>query len=212
MKTRLPLSAALLLAASPVSAQHGGHAHGAHSPYAGQQNRQIKSLSAEDIATLRRGGGWGLAKAAELNGYPGPAHLLDLQGEIPLGDDQVQQIQVIFQQMQSDAQAEGAALIAHEKALDDAFADGTVNEETLAPLVEAAGLSLSRLRTIHLSAHLSAVAVLEADQIARYNSLRGYTQGTGTLHPAPVHQSEEHHGHTQGHGHTHGHGHNHTNH
>lgn len=199
MKTRLPLSAALLLAASPVCAQHGGHAHGANSSYAGQQNRQIKSLSAQDIATLRRGAGWGLARAAELNGYPGPAHLLELQADIPLSPDQVQRIQAIFQQMQSDAQAEGAQLIAHEQALDDAFAAGTVNEKTLAPLVEAAGLSLSRLRTIHLSAHLSAVAVLEADQIARYNSLRGYSVDTGALHPAPSHQTEEHHGHGQGH-------------
>ena len=37
------------------------------SPYTGQETRRIKSLSSEDIAELQRGGGWGLAKAAELN-------------------------------------------------------------------------------------------------------------------------------------------------
>jgi len=43
------------------------------SKYAGQETRAIKSLSSEDIAELRRGGGWGMARAAELNGVPGPS-------------------------------------------------------------------------------------------------------------------------------------------
>ena len=47
-------------------------------PYAGQQARTIKSLSKEDIAALLNGKGMGMAKAAELNGYPGPVHLLEL--------------------------------------------------------------------------------------------------------------------------------------
>ena len=49
------------------------HAH--NSEYVGEERRQIKSLSDDDISELRQGGGWGLAKAAELNGVPGPAHL-----------------------------------------------------------------------------------------------------------------------------------------
>jgi hypothetical protein len=58
------------------------HSHGAQTPYAGLQNRAIKSLSDNDINELRRGGGWGLALAAELNGMPGPAHLLELKDQI----------------------------------------------------------------------------------------------------------------------------------
>ena len=45
-------------------------------PYAGQQARTIKALSDDDLAALRKGEGMGMAKAAELNGYPGPAHVL----------------------------------------------------------------------------------------------------------------------------------------
>src|SRR6266540_3233648 len=41
------------------------------SPYAGQQTREIKSLSAQDIDDLLNARGMALAKAAELNGYPG---------------------------------------------------------------------------------------------------------------------------------------------
>ena len=53
-----------------------------HSKYKGQEHRDIKSLSTDDIAELQRGGGWGLAKAAELNGVPGPVHLLEMEKEI----------------------------------------------------------------------------------------------------------------------------------
>ena len=59
------------VAAAETSSHHGA------SPYAGEEARAIKSLSADDIAELQRGGGRGLAKPAELNGVPGPAHLLD---------------------------------------------------------------------------------------------------------------------------------------
>jgi hypothetical protein len=41
--------------------------------YAGQQARTTKALSDEDIAALSNGEGKGMAKAAELNGYPGPS-------------------------------------------------------------------------------------------------------------------------------------------
>src|SRR5262249_20157560 len=44
--------------------------------YAGRQTRAIKALSEEDIAPLLNGEGMGMAKAAELNGYPGPKHVL----------------------------------------------------------------------------------------------------------------------------------------
>jgi hypothetical protein len=50
------------------------------SPYAGQQTRAIKALSPEDLAGLLNGEGMGMAKAAELNGYPGPVHVLELAG------------------------------------------------------------------------------------------------------------------------------------
>lgn len=86
--TRAILSiAAFLLMAGSTEAQHVEHKH--HTPYMGEERRAIKSLSEEDIAELRRGGGWGLAKAAELNGLPGPLHLLELRDEIALVPEQI---------------------------------------------------------------------------------------------------------------------------
>jgi hypothetical protein len=56
----------------------------AQSPYAGMQTRSIKALSTQQIDDLRTGRGMGLALAAELNGYPGPAHVLELSERLAL--------------------------------------------------------------------------------------------------------------------------------
>ena len=153
-------------------AQHAGH--GSPSPYAGQETRAIKSLSDDDMAELRRGGGWGLAKPAELNGMPGPAHLLDLKDDIALSADQVASIEAIFQNMRKEAIEEGERLIARERALEEAFHDRTVTDSSLRRMLADIQESRSTLRYIHLLAHLSTPPVLTEQQIARYNGLRGY--------------------------------------
>src|SRR3979490_2736187 len=71
--------------------------------YAGEQTRAIKALSNEDIAALLKGEGMGLAKAAELNGYPGPVHVLMLAKELKLTENQRQQIQAVFDRMSAAA-------------------------------------------------------------------------------------------------------------
>src|SRR5215470_5926245 len=53
-------------------------------PYAGLQNRSIKTLSDQQIADLNAGRGMGLALAAELNGYPGPIHAIELAEQLHL--------------------------------------------------------------------------------------------------------------------------------
>ena len=149
-------------------------ADSAPSPYAGEESRAVKSLSAEDVAELRRGGGWGLAKAAELNGMPGSIHLLELKDDIPLTREQVSVITAVYERMREAAIAEGEHFIAAERALEDAFRAGTVTEESLRVLVAEIARSRARLRFIHLSAHLETPALLTHEQIARYDALRGY--------------------------------------
>lgn len=75
---------ALAITASPALADKSHHKHDRASPYAGQQVRDIKTLSRDDIEELSRGGGWGLANAAELNGMPGPTHALDVARDLSL--------------------------------------------------------------------------------------------------------------------------------
>jgi len=73
------------------------------SQYAGQERGEIKSLSEADIAELKNGRGWGLAKAAELNGVPGPAHLLEMKKEIGLNAEQIEKIERLYQTMRNQA-------------------------------------------------------------------------------------------------------------
>jgi hypothetical protein len=133
----LALLTLLLSATGAVQAQEPAHAHG--SPYAGEEVRAIKSLSPEDVAELRRGGGWGLAKAAELNGIPGPAHLLQSQDEIGLDPARVAAIQDLFEAMQAQATAEGERLIALEQELDDQFRQRAITEQRLRDLLAEIG-------------------------------------------------------------------------
>ena len=58
------------------------------SPYTGMQTRPIKALSEQQVADLRAGRGTGLALAAELNGYPGPSHVLELADKLELTTNQ----------------------------------------------------------------------------------------------------------------------------
>jgi Spy/CpxP family protein refolding chaperone len=143
-------------------------------PYAGQQTRQIKALSDEDITALLKGDGMGFAKAAELNGYPGPKHVLDIAGQLKLTPDQHQQIQTIFDRMSAAAKPLGAELVEQERVLDQLFQQGNITPDRLAQEIAAIAELQGRLRAVHLSAHLETRALLSAEQIALYEQLRGY--------------------------------------
>ena len=119
------------------------------SKYAGQEQRAIKSLSANDVAELRRGGGWGLAKVAELNGVPGPIHLLEMKVQIQLSADQIAKITAIYESMRTGAMAPGGQLIELEGRLDKHFRDGTITEASLPPLLRRVSEVRAKLREVH---------------------------------------------------------------
>lgn len=165
-----------LLAVIPANVQAQVHKHtGNTSPYAGFETRSIKSLSEADIEELRSGGGWGLALAAELNGVPGPAHLLELKDELDLSVDQVAEIKAIYNQMRAEATAAGERFIAAETAIEHAFASGQIDATRLQSLIDESEGVRAELRFIHLSRHLLTTPILTLEQIERYNIVRGYT-------------------------------------
>ncbi len=150
--------------------------HSAHSsPYAGEQTREIKSLSARDIEQLERGGGWGLAKAAELNGVPGPKHVLEFKDELDLSSEQEADIQRLFTEMQKQAIEKGKRLIRLERELEFRFRQGLFPEDELQKRMQELGAASADLRFVHLAAHLKTPSILTVDQLNRYNQLRGYT-------------------------------------
>lgn len=173
----MKLKIALLLIAPVFILTPSAQAQHAHpSAYAGQETRQIKSLSEDDIAELKRGGGWGLARAAELNGLPGPAHLLELKHEIALSSDQLDRITALHRDMQSAAIHEGEKLIGLERDLEGKFRKGAMSDDDLRQTLSAIAESRARLRYIHLATHLKTPDILTRQQIDKYNALRGYTQ------------------------------------
>lgn len=166
----------LFLASLPSGVTAQDHRHtGSTSPYAGWETRAIKSLSNADIEELRRGGGWGLALAAELNGAPGPAHLLELKDEIWLSADQVAEISAIHAAMKHEAMAVGERFIAAEEAIERAFVRAELDEEQLRSLIEQSAAARAELRFVHLSRHLLTPPLLTDAQVERYEVLRGYS-------------------------------------
>ena len=164
----------LLIAGFSVSAF--GQDHGRHvSPYAGQEFRRIKSLSVERVADLLAGRGAGYAKAAELNGVPGPAHVLEMKDAISLTADQERRVRALHGHMKNEAKLLGAQLVALETELNEGFASAQVTPEILRSLLDRNARVESDLRFVHLVAHLETPKILTSDQIQAYNRLRGYS-------------------------------------
>jgi hypothetical protein len=165
------MAALLILLAGPGVAQQ--HQHG-HSPYAGFQQRGVKALSDQQLGDLRAGRGMGLALAAELNGYPGPLHVLELANRLQLSSDQAQRVRGLYEAMKSEAIAVGEKLIAAELELDRQFAEGKITPAVLASVTAQIGESQGQLRAVHLKYHLTTAELLTPDQKRQYGELRGY--------------------------------------
>ncbi len=144
-------------------------------PYSGMQSRPIKALSDQQVADLKAGRGMGLALAAELNGYPGPSHLLELSDKLGLTSDQNSTLKKMFDAMKAETIPIGEDLVAREEQLDRLFAENVVSEQQLKAATESIGETQARLRNAHLRYHLRARAILQPSQIRRYAELRGYS-------------------------------------
>lgn len=167
---RIVLVAMFALVASAAHAQHS-------QPYAGLEVRAIKALSAEQIAELKAGRGMGLALAAELNGYPGPVHVLEHADALRLSAEQAKRTRDLHAAMQAEAAALGERLIAQEIELDRAFADKTITPQRLAELSAAIGTTQGMLRAAHLKYHLAQAELMTPPQRQHYAALRGYAGG-----------------------------------
>ena len=163
-------------------------AAGAQEPssYVGQQERSVKALSDSEIQGYLEGEGMGLAKAAELNGYPGPKHVLELAESLGLNETQRTVAEKLFQNVQTKARDVGLQIVELEREMDVLFATAQADEQSVEELTSRIGLLQGRLRAIHLAAHLAMKQALAPVQLALYQQLRGYDA-------APLHESSHHH-------------------
>jgi len=172
---------ASLFVPEPLQGQHAGHdpamhgaADAAASPYAGLLSREIRALAPEEIASLLAGEGMGFALAAELNGIPGPLHVLELAEELALTPEQRGQIEALFQKMRAEASAMGAEVVELERTLDRRFRHRHIDASVIGELTGQIAVLNGRIRALHLSTHLEMEPLLTEAQQARYQALRGY--------------------------------------
>ena len=154
-------------------------------PYAGQQSRTIKALSDQEIADYVEGRGMGSSKAAELNHYPGPAHVIADSSRLGLTDHQKIETQSVFDAMSTVAKRSGAAIVAKEASLDALYASGQAAPGPIKELLTELARLQAQFRYAHLSAHLKMRTILTLEQIARYDEMRGYTAKAPGSSPSP---------------------------
>ena len=116
----------------------------------------------------------GRARAAELNGYPGPRHVLDAAqaGQLALTPEQTRVAERLFDGMAREAQRLGEQILREEQGLEAAFraiSNGDLGARTL----RIAGLE-GKLRAVHLRAHIAMRSALSPSEIEHYNTIRGY--------------------------------------
>jgi Spy/CpxP family protein refolding chaperone len=179
MKTTLALATALL-AVLPAFA-HDEHHHGdgaAAAPalptYAGQQTREIKALSPQEQRGWLEGEGMGLARAAELNGYPGPSHVLELGQTLHLTPEQAAASRELMKRHKAEVRRLGAELVEAERQLDVSFRENRADEADVARLTGTIAQLQGRIRASHLQTHLAQKALLTPEQVQLYAGMRGY--------------------------------------
>ncbi len=183
----MPALLVVLAAPDPSEAQQpprDPHAAGAHGTHAGHDNtyadlvdREIRALSNEEVAALLAGEGMGFALAAELNGVPGPLHVLELRAELELTPETEEAISRLFNEMRGRTSELGAQVVELERTLDRRFAHRHIDAEVIRDLTGRIAALRGEIRAVHLEAHLDVDALLSDEQRARYLRLRGYTDG-----------------------------------
>ncbi|MCB1641008.1 MAG: hypothetical protein KDI37_04690 [Xanthomonadales bacterium] len=165
---RLWLPCLMAMLALPVTSQ------ASESPYVAESAQPIKALPPARVEGLLAGQGLGYAKAAELNGYPGPKHVLELAEALQLSSEQHRQTEALYARMAVAAQELGARLVEAEGALDRSFADRSITDGDLVEQLKRIGQLESSLRAVHLQAHLEQTQILNEAQRRLYIELRGY--------------------------------------
>ena len=175
------IAIALLAPFANYTAAQEPHTHQMHSnavaigaTYAGQQTRVIKALSPQETQDLLDGKGLGSAKAAELNGYPGPMHTLEHANAMKLTREQRDQTRELLAKHRVAVKALGVQLVEAEKALDAAFAEQRMTNGRLTVMTDDIGRLQALIRAEHLRTHLEQTALLSTPQIEQYKALRGY--------------------------------------
>lgn len=176
-----------IVIALPVFAQNEAAEPAAEATSADQL---VTSLMPRQERMLREGRGMGLARAAELNGYPGPMHVLQQEDALELSDEQRAATAELMARVRDQAPALGEKILTAEAELNAMFAEGTVTREAMeTKLTEIAELN-AELRAVHMSAHLDQAALLTPEQKAAYQPAHRARGASGERRQMRRHQQD----------------------
>lgn len=154
-------------AAGGASAQHGGHLQ-----YAGAPGHQVAQACAEQFKTVvGEGRGFGMAFAADQNGYPGPMHVLELKDRLKLTPEQ----EATARELHAAVRAElpkSTRLLEAERRLERLFAERLATEESVRAAVAEIERALTDVRLVHLLTHLRTRELLSEEQRRIYHEAR----------------------------------------
>src|SRR5262249_48278964 len=130
--TATVIVAAGLFGASSASWSQPRHGHAGGHQAAG-------ACSAEFDQVVGEGRGFGLAFAADQNGYPGPMHVLELKERLKLTTDQEAKAQALVQAMFAESKPKSARLLEAEAKLRRLFADKAADDAAVRAAVGGGG-------------------------------------------------------------------------
>jgi Spy/CpxP family protein refolding chaperone len=163
--TTIVATAGLLGTASSVSWGQHGHGHeGGH--------QAAEACSAEFDKVVGEGRGFGLAFAADQNGYPGPLHVLELKDRLKLTADQEAKAQALLHAMFVESKPKSARLLEAEAKLRRLFADRAADDAAVRAAVAEVERARSEVRLVHLLTHLKTRELLTEDQRRIYHEAR----------------------------------------
>ena len=171
--------------AMPLAPERPPDSSATPSAYASLLDDEIRGMDAATIEGYRTGQGLGMALPAELNGYPGPRHVLEMSEELNLTEAQRAEIQALFDQMQAQAIPLGQEILIAEADVERAFREKTIDEAGLSARLDEIAVLEAQLRYVHLSTHLATIDVLDEFQVQHYNVVRGYAD------PAQFHEGHD---------------------
>jgi Spy/CpxP family protein refolding chaperone len=150
-----------------AAAQHGGHGQSGGAP----GHPLAQSCAEQFTKVVGEGRGFGMAFAADQNGYPGPMHILELKDRLRLTTEQEAKAQELHAAVRAEL-PKSTRLLEAERRLERLFADRTATESS----VRAAVLEIERARTdvrlVHLLTHLRTRDVLTEEQRRIYQEAR----------------------------------------
>ena len=139
---------------------------------AGAQHAAPASLSPDETHGLIAGQGMGLARAAEVQAYPGPKHVLELADSLAITDAQREAAEALMAGVQVEARALGRRVVEAERQLSALFGEAAPDDGALEAAAHEVGRLRAELRLVHLRAHVAMREALTAEQSARYHAIR----------------------------------------